>query len=52
MIPVSRIFNPMRLMQANNRLEKDLRPARFARWSRPLSLIRSADDPGGQRAIP
>src|SRR5262249_1046776 len=23
---------------ANNRLEKDLRPARFASWSRPLSL--------------
>jgi hypothetical protein len=24
----------------NNRLEKDLRPDRFARWSRPLSLKR------------
>jgi hypothetical protein len=23
---------------ANERLEKDLRPARYARWSRPLSL--------------
>ena len=28
----------------NIRLEKDLRPARFARWSRPLSLIRSASE--------
>jgi hypothetical protein len=25
---------------ANNRLEKDLRPARCARWSRPLSPMR------------
>ncbi len=25
---------------SNDRLEKDLRPARCARWSRPLNLIR------------
>src|SRR6266511_1891357 len=31
---------PEREMSHNNRLEKDLRPARCARWSRPLSLIR------------
>ena len=30
------------ITQPNNRLEKDLRPARFARRSRPLSLKRYA----------
>jgi hypothetical protein len=36
------LFMPQRLKSfgPNQRLEKDLRPARFARWSRPLSLSR------------
>jgi len=37
---VKLVNNDLEAGQSNDRLEKDLRPARFARRSRPLSLTR------------